>query len=527
MKVKTIVAATASAVAMLAAGQAFALDPWQVTGGETYTLHLGGATAQDKGIALLMRRLCTAGTMSRVDASKQVVYMCQGNGVDIANTPLVLYKNSVTGSGSGVGPVADATAIPFIKLVGNGWTTAADYTANCTIGSTAATADFVAVTNYTCGAIQQENVVPDAGISDVEPKRLGYVQTTIDTGPTLVKNELLAQAGPQVLFGVPVSLNFYRALQAAQGKAALDDEVNMPSLTEAQVTAIYTGGIAAVTLLSNTSGAKMTAPAGGGSFNICRRKNGSGTLASTQIKFTGEGCAADVKGMLTGINGDTNPPTIGTAASRITEYGGTTAVLGCLNASHTANRYAIGMASMETVPGAAYGFPNPDPVWGSDPGNWRYIKVAGYAPTLLNSVQSKYDFLYEATWNYRGANNGIDANKDGDLLDVPPLATTPPYDIPRELVGDQKSFFNVMVATNGSQAVIKELNTQFVQSFGQSGLLGKPGTPTAPSAAPVGVLTAAEVTANPINTWTRAALGSPNSCQMPYITRETGLDMLQ
>lgn len=502
MKVKALITATASALTMMAAGQASAayVQPWTITGAETHTIRMGGATAQDKGLALLMRRLCAAGTMTQVSGNKQTAYFCDANGVDslpiAAGTKIVMYKNSVSGSGSGVVPVSNAQAIPFLNLAS---LSQAQYQtpATCTYSTTAGTPDFADFQLYNCGTnIGTTSVAPDAGLSDVEPSLLGWVAGT--------SGSLTVSAGPQVLFGVPVSLNFYRALQTAQGKALDDTEANMPSLTMAQITAIWTGGIATPNLhLSDINGVKLANATGAAAFQLCRRKNGSGTLASARVFFTKEGCAASVKGMLSGADGDATAPAF--PAGRIAEYGGTTGVLGCLNLSHSSGRYAIGMASMETKPGSAY---TGDAFWGTDAGNWRYIKIEGYAPTTLNVAQTKYDFMMEATYQYRAAGNTFGPT----------------------LTASQTAFFDKIVSTNSSAAVIKELNTQFVHLFGQSGLMGKPsaGAPTAPSAAPAGVLTQAEVTANPVNTWTRQTGAAPNSCNpASIISKETGLNMLQ
>jgi hypothetical protein len=508
MKLKQIVAVTASAIAVCAAGSASAayMDPLNIPAG-AITIKLGGATAQDKGLALLMRRICTIGTMTQVSGSKQTAYLCEANGTDsnvapyniTLGTPLVLYKNSVSGSGSGVVPVSDATVIPFLDLT---TLTAADYGnantatagAKCSTSITAATVDFADVAVYNCGTnIGSVNSAPDAGISDVEPALLGW---------SGVNGALTVTAGPQVIFGVPVSNSFRDALQAAQGKTVGSTaEADMPSLTKAQLAAMMTGGIINMpNTLSDINGNKLVAPAGGATVTFCRRKTGSGTLASTKAYFTGEGCAANVKQMSGGVDGDLVAPTL---SSRVMEYGGTTGVLGCLNAAHTANKWAIGMASTETKPGFAY---TGDAIWGTDAGNWSFVKIQGYAPTSLNVVGTKYDFVMEATYQYRAAGNTFGA----------------------ALVAPQKNFADLIIATNGNPLVMKELNAQFVQPFGQAGLLGKPGTPTLPSALPAGILTQAEVTANPVNTWTRAALGAPNSCQPAAIlTKETGLNMLQ
>jgi hypothetical protein len=256
--------------------------------------------------------------------------------------------------------------------------------------------------------------------------------------------------------------------------------------------------------LSNNAGAKLTAPAGSPLISICRRKAGSGTLASFNAYFLNSGCAKGVKAMVSGVDGNAAIPSV---TAQVNEYGATPQVIGCLNANNAANKYAIGMSGMESIVGSAYTSTGLAAPFDNDTGNWGWIKVDGYAPTLLNVVQSKYGVVYEATYQHRAAGNSFGA----------------------ALTGDPKTLFDRVVATNGSAPVIKELNNGFTQNSGgttpwYTGLLGKPGTPTAPSAAPVGTLTVAEVLANPVNTWTRAASGTPNSCQPPYIIRETGLD---
>lgn len=499
MKHKAIKLAVASALTVGVASQAHAVffEPWTLTGTETHTIRLGGATAQDQGIVLLMRRLCAADTMVRVQGVSQSAVLCEANGTDsapiAAGTKLVMYKNSASGSGSGVNPVADGVTLPFVNLASLSQT---QYTnaSICTLTSVASTADFVNYKNYACGAnLANANAVPDGGISDVEPRLLGWISGT--------NGALDVFAGPQVIFGVPVSKNFRDALQTAQGKTSgSDTEADMPSLTKGQIASMLNGGLIPLSRLSGVNGVQLAPPAGATTVQICRRKAGSGTLASYNAYFLGVGCTSGVAQMTVGIDGDAVIPAVN---SRVQEYGGTGQVIGCLNAHHAANKYAIGMAGMENVPGSAYANTGRPAPFDNDTSNWRWIKIQGYAPTLLNTVQAKYDFAYEATWQHRAAGNPAGG-----------------------LTGDRKTFFDRIVATNGASTVIRELNVAFTQTFGDSGLLGKPGVPTAPSAAPAGPLTAAEVRANPVNTWTRAATGTPNSCQPPYILFETGLDML-
>lgn len=494
MKHKAIKFAVASALTLgvAASASAVVVNPWDVTGAEAYTLHLGGATAQDAGIIRLMQRLCD-GDMVRVQGVSQSAIICAADGADslpiAAGTRLVVYKNSASGSSSGVNPVAAGTALPFLNLAS--LPNQAAYLANC--ATSVQTTGQGSYTQYQCGTnISNANAIPDGGLSDVEPALLGW---------SAANGALDVFAGPQVLFGLPVSRNFRDALQGAQNlTVGSDNEANMPSLTKAQIASIFNGGIVPVIRLASANGVTLAAPSGSASISVCRRKAGSGTLASFNAYFLNAGCANGVVPMVSGVDGDAALPSV---ASRVNEYGSTGRVFGCLNANHEANRYAIGVASMENVPGSAYsGAVNPAIApFDSDTGNWRWIKIQGYAPTLLNTVGTKYDFLYEATWQHRSSSN--------------PAGT---------LTSQQKALFDRVVATHGSAPVIQELNLSFVQSFGASGLLGRPGTSTAPSAAPAGPLTQAEVVANPVNSWTRNA----NSCQPARVVNpnQTGLDML-
>ncbi|HKR46163.1 MAG TPA: hypothetical protein VJU59_41980 [Paraburkholderia sp.] len=512
MKIKPIAAAVSSALALTAvAGPASAafFEPWTVAGTETHTLRLSGATAQDKGIVLLMRRICSTGTMTRIQGTVDSAMLCEANGADsapiAAGTKLVLYKNSNGGSSRGVNPVADQTTVTFLNLASLSQVQYQN-TSVCTLTTFASTADFADYKEYACGAsATTSNLAPDAGISDVEPSLLGWV-----TGVNGAFGAGYPSAGPGLLFGVPVSKNFRDALQTAQAATLTprgcvvgsDTEECMPSLTKAQIASIYNGGIVPIARLSSDSGSAISTPTGATTISVCRRKEGSGTLASYRAYFLNEGCvktAQAVKGFVA-ANADGNA-VLPSVAARVNEYSATPQVIGCLNANHGAGKYAIGMASMETKVGSAYLNTGLAAPFDDDTGNWAWIKIQGYAPTLLNAAQSRYDFLMELSYQGKGA-----------------------------LAGDPKTLFDKLISTNSTATVIKELNTQFTHSNYQSGFLGRPssGSSTLPTAAPAGALTAAEVTANPVNTWTRAANGTPNSCQPAFLSsRETGTDMLQ
>lgn len=507
-KVLAGVGAVLSAAGIAAPAAAAYQEPWNITGAETFTVRLAGATAQDKGIILLMRRLCQNNSMVRVAHSTHTVIACL-SGADAAagtpsiplNTKLVLYKNS-GGSGSGVNPVADGTTVPFVNVAS---LAQADYetSTKCSVTTIASTTDFADYKNYACGAnIGLSNVKPDAGISDVEPSLLGYVSG--------VNGAIVTTPGPLLTFGIPVSKNFRDALQAAQatslpGCVGSDTEACIPSLSKAQVASLFAGGFASRAGLSGENGNTL----GVGAIAVCRRKVGSGTLAGTLAYFLNAGCVKNsqaVKTILDGTDGNTGPSNAPVYVSgRVAEYGATGAVIGCLNANHANNRYAIGMAGIEFAPGGAYSGVTAAAPFDSDTGNWRWIRINGQSPSLLNTAQGRYDFAFELSYQTRAGSNPNGA-----------------------LNADQKALYDKVVATNSASVVIKELNAAFVQGGWSAGLLAAAnGTATLPSAAPAGPLTAAEVEANPVSAWGRAAAqGSPNSCQPAYIIQETGIDGL-
>lgn len=510
MKINPVTAAVAAVIGFAgvsSVASAAPFDPWTSNTANT-VLRLSGATAQDKGIVVMMRRLCSAGTMVRVTGTVDSAILCEANGVESAPVPagnkVILYKNSNGGSSRGVVPVSDqSTTISFLNLAS---LAQAGYqnTSVCSVTSFASTTDFVAYTEYACGSnvTSPTGIAPDAGISDLEPNLLGWTSGVNQPFGTVT-------SGPTLMFGAVVSKNFRDALQTAQsntlpgGCVGSDTEACMPTLTKAQLSNIWSGGIAALSRLSDDAGVLIPTPTGSTSVSVCRRKSGSGTLASYQVYFLNDLCVKStkaVKAMVTGVDGNAAIPSV---ASRVNEYSSTPQVIGCLNANHAAGKYAIGMSSTESVPGSAYLNTGLAAPFDDDTGNWRYIKIDGYAPTLLNVAQTRYDFGFEVSFQTK---SGLADNAGASSY---PLG-----------------LFNAATNAISSAAVIKEVNAAFVQTWGQSGFMGRPsaGSSTLPSAAPAGKLTAAEVVANPVNTWTRAASGTPNSCNPPFLSRETGID---
>jgi hypothetical protein len=156
-------------------------------------------------------------------------------------------------------------------------------------------------------------------------------------------------------------------------------------------------------------------------------------------------------------------------------------VTACMAGHNTAGRGAFGVLSMEFVPGAP----------GAGTG-YRFIKIDGWAPTLVNTVNGRYTFWVEPTFQYRKAPS------------------------PSPLAGNKKILADRIVAQLGTEAVISSLNNSFVQTWGASGLLAKPSAANPPLAI-VPPVTAAQVAGNPTNAFTRSPGGSPLNCQPPVL----------
>ncbi|MFO1436095.1 MAG: hypothetical protein U1F34_07025 [Gammaproteobacteria bacterium] len=361
----------------------------------------------------------------------------------------------------------------------------------------------------------------DVGISDLEP---AIFKTAIFDGTDqLAEVAALTTKGiTGVTFGVPVTLGIYRRLQAmyfaassvcnpgnANYSAAVsftvngvvvnttnaDSEACMPSLTKSQLQALYSGGYgdwsmiaspttAGVNLSTITTAAYPTAlgstntPGGvPGGVYVCRRSNTSGTQATFETQILGQRC---VNGSQTFL---TNPTNVATVDVNEASSGG--GVVTCLNARDASNIGAVGILSTETKPAAT--------------DKWRFVKLNGFAPTLLNVVKSNYDLFAESTLQYRGAAIGGFA----------------------ALAGNQKSVADSISVAMGDVNVINDLDTTFVQSFGPAGDVGNAVALAAQAPQPPFVVNSfssgntSDVLAFPIATKTRGASGTPNACLPP------------
>jgi ABC-type phosphate transport system substrate-binding protein len=464
MKLKQLTVACSAA---LLSGQVFAHAPSVVP---DETIWISGASAQDKALAALATNLCVAGTLDTFkDGGSGKAYTSYFCTIDSSQVPgmsvdkkVLINKRSAGGSGKGVQVVADGVAIEAMNI-NNGNCTDADANRvwDCDISGGVAGGDLVMQ-------------VSDAGISDVEPAMF--------TGPNVPPGDLAvtpAQVAKlditsmnAVIFGVPITEKLYRALQIAQGKGNSDSEADMPSLSTSQVNALITGGITKWdqllingTPLTSYPGVTPPAPDVFGPLSnplvhICRRVPGSGTQAQMNAIFANTPCAAGVQDPLRAPG---NPAT----GPIVQENSGSGDVTVCLQTKQAANKWAIGVQSLEKLDAS-----------------FRFVKIDGVAPTLKNVAENKYKDWVETTMQWRNAANG---GPDGDTLNI-----------------------LKKIATDASTpSTIASLNASFVHGFGTGAYLAlntNGHTPSFPHS-----------DANPVTTATHAPLGTPNTCNIPQV----------
>ncbi len=409
MKLKAL--SIAVAASSLLAGAAHAIVPNAASGFEALAvsanakLYAAGASAQDGAvIGHVLSNLCvsdrdlytdrtpaqiTAGTfVGSNDTSVACVVSesalgadLNGNGNTADSAPFLFRKLTAGGSANGVIPVANGTPATAASRAIN--------TSNCQqVGATHTVLGTPGVRVWSCGTAGQQAVIPTVGLADVEPELFAeggpnaigsFNLANIDTLPTL-----------SLTFGVPVTLNLRNALQQAQGLTSGSDALaDMPSLTSAQLTSLYSGKIGSWNSFENAAGAKLPALATVGPVNdrvhVCRRTVGSGTQATVNALFLSNPCGPGR--IAPAVDNTAQTATDGTGNYATLPFGGAAAihelassggVNTCLDTLQTQNRWGIGIQTLEQ---------------GNN--NWRFIKVDGYAPTLENVAANKYSFWAE------------------------------------------------------------------------------------------------------------------------------------
>ncbi len=182
--------------------------------------------------------------------------------------------------------------------------------------------------------------LPVGGFSDVEA---ALFPATLGGGNVSAKG-VEAQANIGQVFGVAVSTNLYRAMQAKQGITSADanfDPALAPNITSQEYTAIIDndGGSAYKQDWSLLAGVAGT----GKKVIVARRVATSGTQAASNAFFLRAPCADAVAGSLVPATaGDSSP-----GVFEVTENSSTGNVKTQLTAANAAGNYAIGVMSVE------------------------------------------------------------------------------------------------------------------------------------------------------------------------------------
>ncbi|MBL0726183.1 hypothetical protein [Piscinibacter sp. HJYY11] len=435
MKLTKISLGVAAACALLSApAHALLATAYTNTGeftGDTMNIRVSGATAQDPGLLASALRYCTAGSMTRYSISNNFVYFCTANTSRITPragaTKVAFYKYSVGGSGAGVGPVNAATPLPFLDLTRLA-TSCAGTSSTADVDGTGPLPTFQDIACAGASSALTTNAVSYIGVSDVEPQFFG--------GPSTYNN-LRAEGLATVIFGVPVTRNIYEALQGVQGlTVGAIDEANMPSLTQGQVTSLYTQE-------GQTWSGLTGATVGDDMVYVARRADSSGTQKSFEavVARTTNGtggarqCQSDVEPFVSGPAAldNTAANSLCNGSNLVVNGSGSGQVLACLNAHQAGGRGAIGTISTEFKQTAG--------------GSLRFVKINGAAPTHANVASGRYTQYTDASLNTR-------------------IGTT----LPTASAAGYSAFLTVLKNDFADPAVISVINAGN-QTFGPSGLM--------------------------------------------------------
>lgn len=474
MKKNLILGAAISAALLAGNAQAITVDANNFpvfdssAAGDTRVVYMSGASAAGTfiekvltGAGVVADQICDVTQpiwkfKDNIDGATQKAYLCTqsttATGLTLATGKdnLLIYKRDEGGSGYGVSPIiaeangdaANAT-IEFLKV----------NPTNCTGVAPAAPGT---LTNIVCAYTSTASgnnqlVVPDVGVSDVDPAQFKDLNAPLRTNnisffpnvTTADVAKLTVTPGAAVVFGVPVTMHLYRALQGAQlamktipatgrnnaGTAdvtcAIGDVTNqvcMPSLSKQEVASLIKGdwtnwnklmvtipGVTAPLGLAAWATANQTADAPASAVtHICRRENGSGTQAQLNNFALNYPCTAASSATIPaagndGINGNTSNKTESSLVALIHENSTSGRVTACLKdldlGADTAsdgftNPYTSGTAPRKFRWAiGAQGLEKKD-------ANFEFVKINGVAPTLANVAKGDYLDWFENTFQY-------------------------------------------------------------------------------------------------------------------------------
>jgi hypothetical protein len=353
----------------------------------TTDVYLAGSSAVDLALTRFFAEACDASTLDtyRSDAGVITYYLwtCESsttNGFQLGsgNTKIAIHKNT-NSSSDGTNLVADAAGatVKFLQV---------SDLASCTVAAVANT-NSPFDTLSTCGTSAgtagtgTQSAQVHFGFSDSEPAQFNAA----------VVSQLTTGYPFGIIFGIPVSKTLRDALQLQQfGVTGDDTEAKMPSLTASQVNAIFTGKATTWSVAAGVTGL--------GSSNqvyLVRRSDGSGTTRAFNRTFIGQFCVPGNTGTVAGqaITFPTSDCTVNSAtlANRRKQASTSDDMASCVAQYDSLGLGAIGYLSTDYTPKVSDGY--------------RFIKVDGYTPKLLNVIDGKWKDWSEESINYNTIRN--------------------------------------------------------------------------------------------------------------------------
>lgn len=492
------------ALSGFAAPAAFALPPadWQPGRSPVLNVYFSGATATDNTLENLFliptTGICAAGTIDiyRVtvtNRNNRVIFCRARSGITgiAANTPVAFHKESIGGSSNGTVPLARQQNLAFFNMA---------VAATCTNQGTQNPTGLNSYTQWNCPD-NTTGLIPDGGITDTEAN-LSFPQLSRTEIATLRQTR-----GLGIVFGAPVSLNLYRALQLAQGLTQDDAAANVPSLSGTQLRGLYSGQITDWSSITNAAGTALPAVAGvtaptnaarGGAADtnvfICRRVASSGTQASTEAYWLQQRCdtargATSPAPFAVPDDGSTltqgAPPNLNWEAGGgfVNASEGSGDVRNCFAAHQTNGTWALGVLSTEVTAANLTA------------GNFRMLRVNGALPNLSSVANGSYDFFTE---------NVIARRQTAPL----PNATALPL-------------LQFIENNIGQPSVLTLINTPFrARPWGDGGVLAIPTAALPPNAPPQtdGSGAAGQQRTRPVNAVSRSVVNNTvNNCNPPVM----------
>lgn len=345
-------------------------------------------------------------------------------------------------------------------------------------------------------------VIPEVGVADENPAlfTIGAQATSAALIASLNTTPLF-----QNQFAIGVSLNLYRALQTQQGLVVNDDTLaQMPSLTRAQIAALFNGNILNWNeIVSPTGVALATQP-----VFTCRRGDNSGTNVSADEYFLHNRCAGNPTPMVQASTANNSTACNGLSAGQTPENNGchwqasniadaTFAgaaggdVASCLDAHARNGDFAYGPL------GDTSKFDDPNGATGAateaGTNHWRYIAIGGNKPTVEAMANGNYDYEFDNVLNLWTGLAGA------------PLAVGNYF---KTLFQNPVALTDILVAQpNAKSFPGGVVDANYVTGGLQD---GNPNAPAAPQ-------TLAQVKASPISQFTYSSSGTVNDCQVPTI----------